>query len=245
MARPREHLQNAPIVEAVIDFRVPRQEHVSAETFANIGSFLGEHYRKSGSIQSIEARFGVVQGRAMDPQQMQTNLGWRYQTASEIAQFSMDGFTFSKIKPYTTWGEVSSEAFRLWKVYANLAKPRQVSRVGVRYINRMPLPDVKDLGEYLEAPPRLPEPIPQSVRDFLTRVHVRDDRRNASAIIVQALELRNEPNAISLLLDIDAFSEVNEAPDFPGLTSIFEQLRQLKNAIFFASITDKTAEIYA
>ncbi len=57
MARPREHLRNAPIVEAVIDFRVVRQEQVSAETFANLGSFIGGQYTNTGSIQSIEARF--------------------------------------------------------------------------------------------------------------------------------------------------------------------------------------------
>lgn len=245
MARAREHLKNAPIVEAVIDFRVLRQEQVSAETFAGIGSSIGEHYTKTGSIQSIEARFGVVHGKPLGPSQLQTDLGFRYQTATEIAQFRVDGFTFSKITPYTTWEEVSREAFRLWKVYTDVARPRQLSRVAVRYINRMRLPDVQDLGEYLEEPPKLPVPIPQMVREFLTRVYVRDDKRNASAVIVQALEPRIDTNAISLLLDIDAFREVSEAPDDPSLPSVFEQLRELKNLIFFASITEKTVEIYA
>jgi uncharacterized protein (TIGR04255 family) len=157
----------------------------------------------------------------------------------------VDGFTFSKIEPYTTWEEVSLEAFRLWKVYVEAAKPKGISRVAVRYINRMRLPAVKDLGEYLEAPPQLPSPIPQSVREFLTRVYVRDDKRNTSAVIVQALEPRIDPNALSLLLDIDAFREVSEAPDDPGLPSVFQELRELKNDIFYASITEKIVEKYA
>jgi uncharacterized protein (TIGR04255 family) len=246
MARAREHLQNAPIVEAVVDFRVLRNEQVSAETFAGIGSFIGEHYTKTGSIQSIETRFGVVHGKPLDPSQLQTDLGFRYQTETEVAQFRVDGFTFSKIKKYTTWEKVSEEAFRLWRVYVDAAKPRKVSRVAVRYINRMHLPDVKDLGEYLEAPPKLPAPIPQIVREFLTRVIVRDDKRNAHAVIVQALEPRTDSNTISLLLDIDAFRDMKDLePDDPGLPAIFEELRHLKNEIFFASITEETAEIYA
>src|ERR1035441_7156319 len=154
MARPRAHLQKAPIVEAVIDFRVLRQEQVASETFASLGSSIGEQYTKTGSIQSIEARFGVVHGKPLDTSQTQTDLGWRYQTATEIAQFRVDGFTFSKIKPYTTWEDVSAEAFRLWKVYVDAAKPRQVSRIAVRYINQMQLPAVKNLEEYLTAPPQ-------------------------------------------------------------------------------------------
>ena len=129
MARARAHLQNAPIVEAVIDFRVVRQEQVSSETFENLGWFIGEQYTRKTSIQSLQARFGVDNGKLLGPWQMQTDIGWRYQTATEIAQFRVDGFTFSKIERYTTWEEVSQEAFRLWKVYVDTAKPREVSRV--------------------------------------------------------------------------------------------------------------------
>ncbi len=244
MALAREHLRNAPIVEAVIDFRVLRDEQVSSETFAHLDSSIGAQYAQKSSVQSLQAMFGVNNGKLLEPWQAQMGIGWRYQAASEIAQFRVDGFTFSKIAPYTTWGEVSIEAIRLWKVYVSAAKPRRVSRVAVRYINRMRLPAVKDLGEYLEAPPRLPAPAPQSIREFLTRAYVEDDKRNASAVIVQALEPRVDPNVISLLLDIDAFRDINLAPDDPALPTIFGELRQLKNEIFFASITESTAEIY-
>lgn len=246
MASPRTHLENAPIVEAVIDFRVMRQEQVAAETFADLSSAIGEQYAKAGSIQSLWARFGVDNGKVLNSSQTQTELGWQYQRGTEIAQFRVNGFTFSKIAPYTTWGDVSAEAFRLWKVYVDATMPKQVSRVAVRYINQMQLPTVKDLGEYLTAPPpRLPKPASQEIRDFLTRVNVRDDKRNASAVIVQALEPQIDPKAISLLLDIDAFREVNEVPNAPGLLSVFELLRELKNEIFFASITEKIVERYA
>jgi uncharacterized protein (TIGR04255 family) len=245
MARPREHLQNAPIAEAVIDFRVLRQEQVSSETFANLGSLIGKQYEQKTLLQSFMARFGVDNGRVLDPLQVKLDLGWRYQAANEVAQFRVDGFTFSRIEQYTTWSEVFDEAFRLWGVYVDAAKPRQVSRVAVRYINRMQLPAVKDLREYLEAPPHLPAPIPQAIREFLTRVYVADEARNASAVIVQALEPPMDSSHISLLLDIDAFRDVTLAHNDPAIPAIFGELRQLKNDIFFASITEKTAEIYS
>lgn len=245
MARLRKHLQHAPIVEALIDFRVVRKEQVSAEAFAGIGASIGTQYVRESSIQSIEARFGTDRGKLLEPWQSQTEIGWRYRTATEVAQFRVDGFTFSKLAEYSTWDEVSREAFRLWKVYVDAADPREVSRVAVRYINRMPLPAVLDLAEYLTAPPQLPDPIPQAIREFLTRVYVQDERSNASAVIVQALEPRMDPRSVSLLVDIDAFREVTLAPDDPGLPAIFGELRRLKNEIFYASITEKTAEIYA
>jgi len=246
MARAREHLKNAPIVEAVLDFRVLRNVEVSPETFAGLDSSIGKQYAQKSSMHSLQARFGVDRGRLVDPSQMEAVVGWVYRTTTELAQFRVDGFTFSKIEPYTTWEEVFEEAFRLWKVYVDAARPREVSRVAVRYINRMRLAAVSDLGQYLESPPLLPAPIPQMIREFLTRVYVDDDKSSASAVIVQALEPRVDPSTISLLLDIDAFREMkNFAPDDLGLPAIFTELRRLKNDIFFASITEKTAEIYA
>ena len=129
--------------------------------------------------------------------------------------------------------------------YVRHASPGMVSRIAVRYINRMRIAGVANLGDYLEAAPILPRPIPQALREFLSRVVVDDPERRASAVIVQALEQRVEPSTISLLLDIDAFKAVTSSPDDPELGATFQQLRSLKNDIFFASITERTVEMYA
>jgi uncharacterized protein (TIGR04255 family) len=244
MARPREHLSNAPIVEAIIDFRVSRPEQVSPDVFSDLEASIGEQYAKKQPIRLFQGYFGVDNGRLVDPSQTQIDLGWRYQTEHEVAQFRVDGFTFSKIERYTTWEEVFAEAFRLWEIYRRLAEPMQVSRLAVRYINRMQLAVNTDIGQYLEAPPTLPAPIPQRLREFLTRVYVVDDRTDASAVIVQALEPPVDPNIASVLLDIDAFRQVSLLPDDPSLPEIFGQLRRLKNNIFYASITETTVEKY-
>jgi len=244
MARPREYLSNAPIVEAVIDFRVTREPTVSPDTFVGLASSIGQKYSQVASILSIEARFGIESGRLLDPAQRRADLGWRYQADTEVAQFRVDGFTFSKLEPYTTWGAVFGEAFRLWKIYLNLAKPKQLSRIAVRYINRMRVSGNRNINDFLAAPPMLPPPIPPVMRDFLARAHVADEARSSAAVIVQALEPQFDPNVMSLLLDIDAYHERVLVPSEPGLPAIFQQLRELKNEIFYAMITEKTAEMY-
>lgn len=244
MAQPREHLANAPIVEAVIDFRVLRDLSVSPLTFEGLVASIGEKYSQATSIQAFEARFGIESGKMLDPAQRSADLGWKYQASTEVAQFRVDGFTFSKLAPYTSWGEVFGEASRLWRIYVGLARPKQVSRIAVRYLNRMTLTGNPRINDFLEAPPELPKPIPPLVRDFLTRVHVADERRGSAAIIVQALEPQFDPNVMSLLLDIDAYHETTLTPDDPELPKMFQQLRELKNEIFYASITEKAAEIY-
>lgn len=243
MASPRAHLTRAPIAEAVVDLRVLRREGVDANQFSGLAASLGGGYGQSAPMHSIEARFGIEAGRPVGPTQIHAAVGWIYQTDGAIVQFRVDGFTFNKLEPYTSWESVFGEADRLWRIYVQTARPLEISRLAVRYINRLRLPGPAELGLYLEAPPVLPPPIPQTVREFLTRVVV-DDGNDASAILVQALEASLDPATVPLLLDIDAFREVSLAPDDPSVAGIFEQLRRLKNDIFFASITERTVEMY-
>jgi uncharacterized protein (TIGR04255 family) len=247
MAKPREHLRRAPIVEALIDVRVIPREGITPEEFQRLGESLKAVYPTGSPIQSIEARIGVDRGTVLPPQQVATNVGWLVQTAERtaVAQFRLDGFTFNKLEPYTRWEEVFEEADRLWRSYVEISRPVEVTRMAVRYINRLRLPSSTELREFLEAPPVLPLPIPQTVREFLTRVVVYDAARDASAIITQALESALDPTFLPVLLDIDAFREAPVAPDDASMPQIFEQLRRLKNEVFFASITEKTVEMYA
>jgi len=248
MARPRSHLTRAPIVEAVIDFRVSRSEGIVSDDFSGLTSSIGQQYGPPSLLRSLEARFGVERGQAVAPIQVEAPVGWLYQAHAEkmIAQFRVDGFTFSKLEPYTTWPEVFGEARRLWSVYTQVAQPIQVSRVAVRYVNRLRLPTPSDLAEYLSAPPILPPPIPQRMREFLTRVVVEVPERSLSAILILASEtLMGDPSTIQVLLDIDAFREKLVLPALdPSLSDIFEQLRGLKNQIFYASLTERTVEMY-
>lgn len=244
MAKPREYLRNAPIVEAVIDFRVPPSSGIQPSAFSELTATIGKKYSKSESINLIETRFGIDRGKMLDPAQSQTELGWKYSAETEIVQFRINGFTFSKVAPYTTWGEVFGEAFRLWQVYLNIAKPVQLTRIAVRYINKMQVEGDRKIGDFLEAPPTLPPTLSSTVLDFLTRVHLADQKRGAAAIVVQALEPQLDPTLMSLYVDIDAYHLASLEPDSPRLPEIFQRLRELKNEIFYASITELAVEKY-
>src|SRR5215469_15379496 len=113
MAKRRAHLTNAPIVEAVIDYRVLRREGIVADSFAGLVATLGPRYSEALLLRSVEARFGMEQGKSVEPTTTTSAMGWQYRGDSSVVQFRTDGFTFSKLEPYTTWGDVFVEATRL------------------------------------------------------------------------------------------------------------------------------------
>ena len=56
-------------------------------------------------------------------------------TSCYVAQFTRNGFVFSRLKPYEGWETFEAEAKRLWCIYRELAEPSEVQRLGVRFIN--------------------------------------------------------------------------------------------------------------
>ena len=248
MARPR-YLSHAPITEALIDIRAQLPDEASAVQFEPLRTRLASAYPKVVTVQSLKARVTRVSPEKLHPTATQAPVGLIFKDSEEksVVQFRLNGFTFNRLAPYSNWETIFPETMRLWREYVDVARPVTVVRLAARYINRLRLPlAIPDLSTYLTAPPQIPEGIPQSVRSFLTRVVVVDQQTGHSAILTQALEtLPVDPGHLSVLLDVDAYRDVEYAdPNDLRIERVLNELRQVKNNIFFSSITEAAAELY-
>ncbi len=162
-----------------------------------------------------------------------------------IAQFRVDGFTFNRLKPYTSWEEVFPEAIRLWRSYAATVSPEYVSRLALRYINRLNIPvPVEDFSLYLTSPPGIPPDLPQEISSFLTRVVLHESVLGLAANITQALEQGLDPSSVTVILDIDAYKVGEFDPHGAEISEVLAALRVFKNRIFFGSLTDVALREY-
>lgn len=186
------HLSKAPIVEAVIDFRVKLPSDFKLEVFHPLRGRLAEDYPNVEEQQIIEQMVIQEPGQVAEVSTRLSGIhGHRLlsKDGRNVAQLRRDGFTFSRLNPYTNWEDVFGEAWRLWGRYAETAKPAEVSRIAVRYINRMLLPlPFSDPREYLNAPPVIAEGWPSNMRTFLSRIVLHEPENAISLNVIQALE---------------------------------------------------------
>ena len=165
---------------------------------------------------------------------------------SKAVQSRLDGFAFSKLKPYENWPTFRDEARELWQRYVAVAHPTSVKRLALRFINRISLPrSVYDFGEYLRTIPDIPETLPHGVAEFFMRLVIPQPNSQATAIITVATNV-NELNEaiIPVIFDIDVFAELMIDPESNAIWEIFEELRVIKNDYFFDSLTEKTRELF-
>ncbi len=245
MAEIREHLSKAPLNEALVDLRTSVPEDFQGDRFLDLKETLAEEYPKVVVRQAMRADFRVAEGQVKATPLGVHGVFFTSEDDKQIAQFRVDGFTFSRLRPYTSWKEIFPEALRLWGHYAEIAgvnRVNYVSRIAVRYINRIDLAiPVGDFGDHLTVPPEIPSELSQTLSGFLTRVIIEDPETNNSAIVTQSLEKGVDDQSVSVILDIDAYRQGTFSDRASDLIPMFEELHSLKNRIFFGFITEQTA----
>jgi len=238
------HLGHAPITEALIDVRVRPNPTTSASSFEVGRQELATAYPKVNAIHYGRATISL--GKPHESSATTEDLGpqgfyFKSDDESDVVQFRVDGFTFNRLRPYTSWEEIFPRAMELWGLYARIARPEVATRLALRYINHVELPGVlENLGTFLTAAPFVPPGLPPYISEFLTRVVLHDPENDLTGILAQALQGNPSGKENTLVLDIDVFREGEFEPMASAFGETFGALRTFKNQIFFSSLTEET-----
>lgn len=258
--RTYPNLARTPIVEALIDLRISGRTDSAVDGLKHLCADIVSTYPRCEQLTLGQAQISLAPSPA-DSHVLQDRrlFGFRLTSADgkHVAVLTEEGFTFSRLQPYDRWESLRSEAQLLWDRYSEVVKPDKISRVALRYINRLDIPpSFRDLKDYLTAPPEVPARLPQVLGGFLTQILIPLERIGATATITQQLEARNfarfmfrrqkglaDSEPISLLLDIDVFKAVELDPSSREAWELADQMRDEKNVIFFESITEKMEDL--
>lgn len=247
MAKQRR-LKNAPITEAIIDFRIKLPSQFNAKEFLSLKKEFRDRFPKIQERRFIKSEFKITTGNLPPTIKKDEGLlGYFFKSEDEkkVVQFRIDGFTFSLLKPYTEWKVFRNEAKELWKFYIGISHPESLTRIAVRYINHMEIPlPITNFSEYLTAPPNVPEKLPGNISGFLSKIVIYDPKLDISSNIVQAFEKSTKPNYIIIILDIDVYKLMEFDVNNGEIWSNFEKFHDIKNQVFFKSITEKTARLF-
>lgn len=247
MATPRQ-LARPPIKEALVDFRIAVDDAITSERLAPLCASLADAYSVPEVRRKLEAKFLVDGGKLSAPLPRDLGFGGMWLTSADkrrVAQFRTDGFTLNNVEEYVGGDALLAEAVDLWRRYAEVVSPGAITRLALRYVNRLELPLVPgdEFRKYLTAPPEMPDGAPQQVSDFLSRV-VAHSTVGAVAIVTQKLDHAPEP-PIPLVVDIDVFFRHEVSTDPRELRPLLEMLRDVKNQCFFSLLQEAAIQLYA
>ena len=237
----RRIYKNAPIIEAALDLKFNPADGFA---FAQLDVALRERYKQEYPkiLKQVQNEFALecIGSPQLGP--IASHEGLRFMSGDEkqIIQVMTDGFTFSRLKPYEQWESFRDESKRLLSIYQEIAQPKNITRVALRFINRFDFPTTSiEFSEYLNIFPRVPDAY--TLNGLAMQVSLDQPDIKSSLVIIQAMMPPSKPRTVSLLIDFNLYSE--ELRSFENLWDFLEQLHLRKNEVFESSITEKTREI--
>jgi uncharacterized protein (TIGR04255 family) len=240
-------LNNAPIAEAVVEIRVRMTGPVANQRYSTFAERLRVKYPNSKNIRFVTARLHFDSDDEVKNDLANALVGVRLDSEDGkwVVQAKNDGLTISRMRPYESWETLIAEVQGLWPQYVEIFAPEVVVRMGVRYINRIPLlgTDQVDLDSLLTVGPKIPPQLPQVLSQFLTRVVLPIEGNGIVLVISQSLQPEPVDSAAPLghvVIDIDASCEEGLAVDSPDMWKKLLALRDAKNMAFFGSVTEPT-----
>jgi len=241
-----KHYSKAPITEAILELRVTLNEGFSVEELADIHTFISDQFPAKEPIHTGSLMFQSGPSIKIDASREHSGFLYRSKDGLRILQTKLNGFTFNRLAPYNTWEEFSADARQLWEIYKRVCQPSSVTRAAVRFINRLDLPGpIVDFKDYLRTVPEVAPDLPQGLSTFFMQLQIPQEDLNCMLIINEAFTPSISPELVSVLLDFDLFREQVWQIDDEDIWHFLEKLRQRKNIVFEASITDKTRELIA
>jgi uncharacterized protein (TIGR04255 family) len=239
-------LAHAPSIEAAIHWQAPASRTLNPETLREELAKRLPDYPIFQAQHGLEvSATGLPDGSTEIFQRTQWS-GFRLQDAQShhVAQFTTTGVVFSRLQPYEEWTSFQSEAIRFWDIFLELAQPTTLNRLGVRYINSIPLSNGEQPSVYLKTAPSLPPGIALSSESFFHQDMYRVPGYPYYVNWVRTIQVQgSDPlDGRALIVDIDVFTtdllELNQGT----LKQRLREMRWLKNKVFFSCITETALE---
>lgn len=238
---------NPPITEALLDIRVNLPQETTLETLLSFQSEIKEHFpnKKERHMGTFQIKTGAAPEVLASADRTD---GYMFYASDnkKIVQARLDGFTFNKLKPYSKWEVFSQEAKYLWEHYVEVAKPINIVRLALRYINRIEIPlPFGDFKEYILTAPEIAPVIPQGLAQFFMQLVIPNADIQATAVVTETIEKTDDKSKVlPLIFDIDVSRNLILDSKSDEIWNIMDNLRNFKNQIFMNSITEKTKELF-
>jgi uncharacterized protein (TIGR04255 family) len=234
----------APITEAVCDIRIAPPEGLGLGHLTEVADRLRAQYPQTEEQEEIR----VLSAQPAAPKLERHKLGilGRSDTNDRAYQAQLTGVSVSRLRPYTEWHDLQSEAHRVWETYRDVVRPAGIRRLALRYINRIDIPGLGPirLEDYFQTYIELSKNLGAAVSNFFFQIHLPQTDIEAMCVVNSGGLPPALSSGVSILLDIDVFRIDNVPQEEKALWDFFDVLRLRKNLVFEALITDKARELF-
>lgn len=240
----RKKYKNPPIEEAVVEFRFA----LESESDLTIPGKLHEHpnikRQYPGRPRTQKLLEPVIPAGSDQPVVRE---GVRVQLVNDngnrLISLGLNVLSVNVLRPYDGWDQFQPRVETALRAYTDVAQPTGISRIGVRYINKIIVPrnDIK-IEDYIQYHLPAGSGLPTQLVGFWNRIEYKYDE--FVKLLFNQVKVEAPEGQTAFVLDLDVYWEATEAISLDSIMKIVDDLHKREGEAFEAIITDATRELF-
>jgi uncharacterized protein (TIGR04255 family) len=243
-----ERYKRAPITEAVIEIRYAGS--VESDLLAKVSADFKAVYPLHDPLVNYDVTVGLPPPNVRREAVTQVNQATGHRLSSrdqaEILLLWPVTFVVSQLAPYPGWEMFFGRFGRDWTIWKKAAGYRKITRIGVRFVNRIDIPQADRMIEetdYLGVYAKLPEAF-GPVTAYGVQAQFPPDDEGCRLTLNSGSVPSPLVDHSSVLLDIDIAKEVSPPQNDEEIFVLLDNIRTKKNVAFESCITEQARELF-
>lgn len=239
--------KNPPLVEALCEFHFEQSSPwdlvIPGLIYEKVRTSFPK--RKQLRVHSLEALSGanILRQNIKVTDRMQ----FLREDEKAFIQIGVNLLAVNHLKPYPSWEGFLPLIKEGFQAYCEIAKPKNIQHIGLRYINHIAIPEEKiDLKDYFGFRPELDNEMFQNFGLFNMCVHIPYKQEQEFLKIEMASKIAPRVDMLEFVLDLNYFLIKTEHVTLET-EQVFEWLNTAHNQIekaFESCITQKSRDIF-
>lgn len=243
------NLAKPPVVTAIFQMKYDRGS-VNVEDFLKYDGALRRSFpQRSENIESslsISSSTKIPLGKAQVSGETNTRrTGYVYFTTDQKVKLALSetDITFTSEKNYEGWDAFKDNVLRLLVIVQPIMDKVAVRRTSIRFINQFNFEEFEDPTTYFNTQITMLQKDGSQLYPLMKYGFrlTYDVKEGVYSIVNQNVE--HIPDKFVYIFDIDVLNRNNLMFEINSISGILEDLRSIKNEIFFGNVTKKTLEL--
>lgn len=243
--------KNAPIKEALCAFNFAPNAEWSFTIPGKLQSAIQQEYSGLPRNIALQTIIPPLVGGTISNIGFQNEIRVQIPSAdnTKIVVVGKDMISLSVLQPYEGWEQFKPRIERLLTSYYHINPPKEISRIGLRYINHVVVPQERaNAGDYFNVVPEIKlstDTDTKSLRlnNFMHRSEyiAHDDIK---IIVTNAVVMSSQPSRSEYILDIDTIWDKEPILEISKVMEVVEALHTLEGGVFEGMITDNARSLF-
>jgi uncharacterized protein (TIGR04255 family) len=227
-----------PIIEAVVQYSFADQ--IRLGLVSEVADLLAARYPSKTDRRSVSSTIDLA---TADVKSNVEHVGYDLVNVdgNRTIIAEIGSLVFSQRGSYSGWSEFSEWINSEIQIFSHLLNDVPISRLGVRFVNRLDIPIQDGLGHFEDYVTVYPRTFPfggENLSRFVVSFGREIPESNIGFNITCGTVESPAPSTLGILLDIDSFAVLSKGEKIGELIGTISALRDVKNRVFENAITD-------